>query len=96
MTEQTKLGAPVRQTRGAPFLFGPHCIKGRFFAAMGETTYGLLRQKDGRIGVEMTKPNGRRRIIPDFRDEAEANAWIIQTQRLIEAAHPHIPGRAGR
>jgi hypothetical protein len=61
---------------------------------MGKTTYGLVRQKDGRISVEMTKPNGRRRIISDFRDEAEANVWIIQTQRLIEAAHPHIFGRA--
>ena len=61
---------------------------------MGNTTYGLMRQKDGRISVEMTKPNGRRRIIPDFRDEAEANAWIIQMQRLLEAAHPHMFGRA--
>jgi hypothetical protein len=51
-----------------------------------------MRQKDGRISVEMTKPNGRRRIIPDFRDEAEANAWIIQMQRLIEAAQPHLLG----
>ena len=59
---------------------------------MGKTTYGLRRQKDGRISVEMTKPNGRRRIIPDFRDEAEANAWIIQTQRLIDAAQPHMFG----
>ena len=59
---------------------------------MGKTTYGLTRQKDGRISVEMTKSNGRQRIIPDFRDEAEANAWIIQTQRLIEAANPHFPG----
>jgi len=59
---------------------------------MEKTTYGLMRQKDGRISVEMTKPNGRRRIIPDFRDEAEENAWIIQMQRLIEAAHPHISG----
>jgi len=48
---------------------------------MGKTTYGLMRQKDGQISVEMTKPGGRRCIIPDFRDEAEAKAWIIQTQR---------------
>ena len=61
---------------------------------MGQTTYRLMRQKDDRISVELTKPNGRRCIISDFRDEAEANAWIIQTDRLIEAAHPHIFGRA--
>jgi hypothetical protein len=59
---------------------------------MGKTTYGLTRQKDGQISVEMTKPNGRLRIIPDFRDEAEANAWIIQMQRLLEAAQPHLFG----
>jgi hypothetical protein len=57
---------------------------------MGQTTYRLMRQKDARISVEMTKSSGRRCIISDFRDEAEANAWIIQTDRLIEAAHPHI------
>jgi hypothetical protein len=56
---------------------------------MGKTTYGLTRQEDGRISVEMTKPNGRRRTIPDFRDEAEANAWIIQMQRLTDGANPH-------
>jgi hypothetical protein len=59
---------------------------------MGGTTYRLIPQKNGQVSVEMTKPNGRRRIIPDFRDEAEADAWIIQTQRLIEAANPHLPG----
>jgi hypothetical protein len=63
---------------------------------MEKTTYGLMRQKDGRISVEMTKPNGRLRIIPDFRDEAEANAWIIQMQRLLEAAQPHLFGTAKR
>jgi hypothetical protein len=59
---------------------------------MGGTTYRLIPQKSGRVSVEMTKQNGRRRIIPDFRDEAEANAWIIQTQRLIEATNPNLPG----
>ena len=63
---------------------------------MGKTTYGLTRQKDGRISVEITKPNGRRRTIPDFRDAAEAYAWIIQMQRLTDAANPHVPERAAR
>jgi hypothetical protein len=61
---------------------------------MEKTTYRLIPEKNGRFSVEMTKPGGRRRIIPDFRDEAEANAWIIQMQRLIEAAHPHMPWHA--
>jgi hypothetical protein len=63
---------------------------------MRKTTYGLIRQKDGQISVEMTKPGGRRRIIPDFRDEAEARAWIIQMQRLTDGAYPHLPARAAR
>jgi hypothetical protein len=59
---------------------------------MGETKFLLIRQKDSRVSVEMTKPNGRRRIIPDFRDEADANAWIVQMQRLIYATNPQTIG----
>jgi hypothetical protein len=59
---------------------------------MVNTVYRLIRQPDRRVGVEMAKPNGRRRVIPDFVDEAEANAWIIQTQRLIRSTHPHLSG----
>ena len=59
---------------------------------MVDTVYRLIPQKDRRISVEMAKPNGRTRVIPDFMDEAEANAWIIQTTRLIRAAHPYLPG----
>ena len=56
-------------------------------------TYRLIKQKDRLVSVEMLKPTGRRQIIPDFRDEAEANAWIIQTRRLMQAARPHLPGQ---
>jgi hypothetical protein len=59
---------------------------------MVDTIYRLIPQKDRRISVEMAKPNGRRRVIPDFVDEAEANAWIIQTKRLIRSANPYPPG----
>ena len=38
---------------------------------MADTIYRSIPQKDRRISVEMTKPNGRRRVIPDFVDEAE-------------------------
>jgi hypothetical protein len=58
---------------------------------MVDTVYRLIPQKDRRISVEMAKPNGRTRVIPDFTDEAEANAWIIQTKRLIRGAHPCPP-----
>jgi hypothetical protein len=59
---------------------------------MGETTFQVIRQNDGRASVELTKPNGRRRVIPDFRDEREAKAWIIQMKRLIDEARPHLFG----
>jgi hypothetical protein len=59
---------------------------------MVDTVYRLIPQNDRRISVEMVKPNGRRRIIPDFVDEVEASAWIIQTQRLVRSTHPHPPG----
>ena len=61
--------------------------------AMGQTTFRLIAQEDRRVSVEIVKPSGQRRLIPDFRDEAEAQAWIIQMQRLIQAAHPHLPGQ---
>jgi hypothetical protein len=59
---------------------------------MVDTVYRLITQKDRRFSVEMAKPDGRRRVIPDFVDEAEANAWIIQTRRLIRSTHPYPPG----
>jgi hypothetical protein len=59
---------------------------------MVDTVYRLIGQKDRRISVEMAKPDGRRRVIPDFRDKAEAEAWIIQTKRMIRVAHPYPPG----
>jgi hypothetical protein len=61
-------------------------------AGMGATEFRLVPQKDHRISVEMVKPTGRRQLIPDFRDEADANAWIVQIQRLLQEAHPHLPG----
>jgi len=59
---------------------------------MMETNFRLVTQEDRRISVEMVKPNGQRRLIPDFRDEADAKAWIIQIQRAIQSAHPRLPG----
>jgi hypothetical protein len=31
-------------------------------------------------------------LIPDFRDEAEAKAWIVQIQRIMQATNPRLPG----
>jgi hypothetical protein len=59
---------------------------------MGATTFQVIRQNDGRASVELTKSDGRRQVIPDFRDEREAKAWIIQMERLIDEARPHFSG----
>jgi hypothetical protein len=55
---------------------------------MSGTTYRVIPQKKHLFSVEMTKPNGRLRLIPDFRDKAEADAWIIQTSRMLHALDP--------
>jgi hypothetical protein len=59
---------------------------------MSEMTFRVIRQVDQRFGVELMKPSGRCQLIPDFRDEAEAKAWIIQMQRTIRTIHPQPPG----
>ncbi len=59
---------------------------------MGETTFRLIAQDDRLISVEMVKPGGQCRLIPDFRDEADAKAWIVQIERIIQTAHPRLPG----
>jgi len=59
---------------------------------MGTIAFRLIPHKDHRVSVEMVKPNGKPRLIPDFRDEADATAWIIQMQRLLQAVHPYLPG----
>jgi hypothetical protein len=61
-------------------------------SAMGKTTFRLIRQKDSQVSVEMTKANGTKKLIPDFRDEAEAKAWIVQTDRLLATTDPNLPG----
>jgi hypothetical protein len=62
-----------------------------YAGTMGETKFLVIRQRDGRVCVEMTKPGGRPRLIPDFRDMSEAEAWIIQTKRLMTFGVPKRP-----
>ena len=63
-----------------------------YTSLMGETSFRVVPQKDRQISVEMVKANGQRRLIPDFRDEAEAKAWIVQIQRIMQATNPRLPG----
>ena len=51
-------------------------------------TYQVIPQKDKRYSVEMISRTGKQTIIPDFRDQAEARAWIVQTMRLLHDVDP--------
>ena len=55
---------------------------------MTETVYHVVPQTNSLFTVEMTPPNGRRRLIPDFRDKADTNAWLVQTARMLHGLHP--------
>jgi hypothetical protein len=58
---------------------------------MPDNIYRVLLQQDGLFAVEITLPNGKQRLIPDFRDESEAEAWIIQIRRARRSADPTLP-----
>jgi hypothetical protein len=55
---------------------------------MTETIYRVIPQSNHRFTVEMAPANGRLRLIPDFRDHAEADAWIVQTVRMLHGLDP--------
>ena len=55
---------------------------------MTEAIYHVVPQKNNLFAVEMTPANGRLRLIPDFRDKADADAWIVQTARMLHGLDP--------
>jgi hypothetical protein len=54
-------------------------------------TYRVILQGDKRYSVETIGPKGKQSIIPDFRDQAEAGAWIVQTQRMLHDPRDQFP-----
>jgi hypothetical protein len=60
---------------------------------MPHMTYRVIPQKSERYSVEMISPTGKRSLIEDFRDQAEANAWIVQTMRMLHDPRDQIPTR---
>jgi hypothetical protein len=65
---------------------------------MTETLYRVVSQKNSLFAVDVTPPNGRLRQIPDFRDKADADAWIVQTERMLHGLDPIqkvVPRRHG-
>jgi hypothetical protein len=63
---------------------------------MPKAIFRVIDQAGGHFSVEMTPPGGKPRVIPDFRNRQEADAWIVQTERLLHARDPmdKIEGRA--
>src|SRR5215472_9349830 len=55
---------------------------------MPKTTFRIIVQPENLFSVEMTPPSGKPRLIPDFRTRAEAEAWIVQTERMLHARDP--------
>jgi hypothetical protein len=55
---------------------------------MPKAVFRVIAQAGGLFSVEMTPPGVKPRVIPDFRSRQEADAWIVQTQRLLHARDP--------
>jgi hypothetical protein len=58
---------------------------------MAESSYRVIPWAKRRFDVEMANSNGTRKVIEGSASEREANAWIVQTQRMIRAASPWSP-----
>jgi hypothetical protein len=54
---------------------------------MIDTSYRVIPRAKHRFDVEMARPGGSPKTIEGFATEHEANAWIVQTQRMIRATN---------
>jgi len=65
---------------------------------MAEALFHVIPQAGHLFAVEMTPTSGRMRLIPDFRSKGEADAWIVQTKRLLDSRDPlhKVPYREER
>ncbi len=51
---------------------------------MGSTIYAVVRLRDGRFAVEMTRPGQATVSVKPFWTEPEAQAWIAVEKRRAE------------
>jgi len=58
---------------------------------MVDISYRVMPGVGGSFDVEITRHGGRPRTAAGFGSEHEANAWIIQAQRMIREAGPWSP-----
>jgi hypothetical protein len=51
--------------------------------------YRVISEKGHSFSVEMNNLNkGKCSLIPGFRDKSEADAWIVQTKRMLHEPDP--------
>ena len=55
---------------------------------MQSMAYRVIPEKGSLFSVEMTNTKGGCSIIPGFRDKWEADAWIVQTKRMLHELDP--------
>ena len=54
---------------------------------MVSMAYRVISEKGHSFSVEMNNLNAMR-LIPGFRDKSEADAWIVQTKRMLHEPDP--------
>jgi hypothetical protein len=50
----------------------------------------VVPEKNGTFTVRLVMPGGKVKVVRGFASEHEANAWIIQADRLFLAHDPHL------
>ena len=55
---------------------------------MVSMAYRVFPEKGHLFSVEMTNRNGKHTTIAGFRDKLEADAWIVQTKRMLHGLDP--------
>jgi hypothetical protein len=57
-------------------------------AGMISMAYRVIPEKGHSFSVEMNNLKGKCSLIPGFRDKSEADAWIVQTKRMLHEPDP--------
>ena len=55
---------------------------------MTSMAYRVISEKGHSFSVEMNNLKGKCSLIPGFRDKSEADAWIVQTKRMLHEPDP--------
>ena len=64
------------------------CFRRAILTDMVSMAYRVIPEKGHSFSVEMNNLNGKCSQIPGFRDKSEADAWIVQTKRMLHEPDP--------